>query len=349
MTPSPQRITLDDIAREAGVSKNTVSVALRNRPGVGEETRARIRAIADKLGYRPNPMISALMRDLRGRQPGAPVINLAFLHVFEDPGEWENRRYVKETFMGAERRATQLGYHLSPLWIGQADLSPKRIHGILQARGVEGLLLAPLPENIKHLHLHWEPYAVATLGYSLMRPAVDRACTHMRHSLEVTVRELRKLGYRRIGLVISPESDRRTDYAWTAAHAVQVSLHPKLFCPPMIAHDVDPKALSAWLQTERPDVVIRCGARNLGKSLEDLNIRPPEDLGYVDLLASGSPHPDNATMYRLWDDLGAAAMEILSARLMQNERGIPVNRRTLLVEGTWHSGTSLRKQRKGEC
>ena len=52
------RVTLADVAREAGVSRNVVSLVLNNRlhPVIrySEETAARIRETADRLGYRPN-------------------------------------------------------------------------------------------------------------------------------------------------------------------------------------------------------------------------------------------------------------------------------------------------------
>ncbi|WP_327009917.1 LacI family transcriptional regulator [Dactylosporangium sp. NBC_01737] len=55
-----KRPTIADIAREAGVSKGAVSYALNGQPGVGEATRAKIVAIADAMGYRPNTAARAL-------------------------------------------------------------------------------------------------------------------------------------------------------------------------------------------------------------------------------------------------------------------------------------------------
>lgn len=55
-----QRPTIADIARIAGVSKGAVSYALNGRPGVSQETRARVRAIADELGWAPNSAARAL-------------------------------------------------------------------------------------------------------------------------------------------------------------------------------------------------------------------------------------------------------------------------------------------------
>ncbi|MGZ4384113.1 MAG: LacI family DNA-binding transcriptional regulator [Gaiellaceae bacterium] len=49
-----RRVTISDIARRAGVSKGAVSYALNGRPGVSEETRTRILAIASELGWYPN-------------------------------------------------------------------------------------------------------------------------------------------------------------------------------------------------------------------------------------------------------------------------------------------------------
>jgi DNA-binding LacI/PurR family transcriptional regulator len=54
------RITIKDIAERAGVSKGAVSYALNGRPGVSDDTRHRILAIADELGWYPNRAARAL-------------------------------------------------------------------------------------------------------------------------------------------------------------------------------------------------------------------------------------------------------------------------------------------------
>jgi DNA-binding LacI/PurR family transcriptional regulator len=54
------RPTINDVAREAGVSKGAVSFALNNRPGVAPKTRERILAVARDLGWTPNSRARAL-------------------------------------------------------------------------------------------------------------------------------------------------------------------------------------------------------------------------------------------------------------------------------------------------
>jgi len=53
-------IKLEDLARELGVSKVTISKALRNHPDISAETTARVKELADKLGYLPNFMAKNL-------------------------------------------------------------------------------------------------------------------------------------------------------------------------------------------------------------------------------------------------------------------------------------------------
>ncbi|WP_329198888.1 MULTISPECIES: LacI family DNA-binding transcriptional regulator [unclassified Streptomyces] len=55
-----RRPTIKDIARRAGVSESAVSFALNGRPGVSEDTRARIRRVAEELGWQPNSAARAL-------------------------------------------------------------------------------------------------------------------------------------------------------------------------------------------------------------------------------------------------------------------------------------------------
>lgn len=56
------KITIHDVAEKAGVSISTVHQALNGKKGVSEETRKRIRKIAEEMEYQPNPIASSLKR-----------------------------------------------------------------------------------------------------------------------------------------------------------------------------------------------------------------------------------------------------------------------------------------------
>ena len=65
-------VGIKDVAREAGVSITTVSHALNGKGRIPENTRRRVRGIAERLGYEPN----AIARSLAGGRTG--VIAIAF-------------------------------------------------------------------------------------------------------------------------------------------------------------------------------------------------------------------------------------------------------------------------------
>lgn len=58
--------TIGDVAQAAGVSRATVSRVLNDHPRVDRELAARVRAVADRLGYRPNPLAQSLARGATG-------------------------------------------------------------------------------------------------------------------------------------------------------------------------------------------------------------------------------------------------------------------------------------------
>ena len=61
--PRVERITLEDVAREAGVSLATVDRVINRRPGVREKTVARVEAAISRLSYRPDPVAARLARN----------------------------------------------------------------------------------------------------------------------------------------------------------------------------------------------------------------------------------------------------------------------------------------------
>jgi DNA-binding LacI/PurR family transcriptional regulator len=64
--PRDGRISIKDVAREAGVSVTTVSHALNDKGRLNPDTRARVREVAERLGYRPNPAARSLVSGRTG-------------------------------------------------------------------------------------------------------------------------------------------------------------------------------------------------------------------------------------------------------------------------------------------
>lgn len=85
------KVTIEDIARHSGASITTVSMVLRDKPGIGVETRQRVLTSAQELGYHRRPMTGAGDRTLnvamivrsrsRGHEEALPTINAFYSWV----------------------------------------------------------------------------------------------------------------------------------------------------------------------------------------------------------------------------------------------------------------------------
>ena len=93
-----RRISLKDLAKELGVSIATVSRALRNSPEIGKEMQQRVKDLAKKLNYRPNPFAQSLRKEAP-KVIGVVVPNLV-------------THYYANVLDGIESEARRLGYRV---------------------------------------------------------------------------------------------------------------------------------------------------------------------------------------------------------------------------------------------
>jgi hypothetical protein len=112
---------------------------------------------------------------------------------------------------------------------------------------------------------------------------------------------------------------------------------------------VEPLLLSRWSEPEfarwyrqwRPDAIIGLRSELVGW-LRRLGRRVPEDVGFVHLdrcTESGG----HAGLDQRAREIGAAAIDLLSQRLLANEVGLPSLSQQLLIESVWSDGDTLRR------
>ncbi len=75
MAANKHRTSLKDLAQELGVSIATVSRALRSSPEIGQDMQAKVKELAKRLNYRPNPFAQSLRKEAP-RVIGVVVPNL---------------------------------------------------------------------------------------------------------------------------------------------------------------------------------------------------------------------------------------------------------------------------------
>ena len=338
-------ITLQDIAREAGVSVMTVSRAIRRQGRVAPAVQARILAIAQRLGYRPNPLISALMSQRRAGKPFNYDLKLGFVTNFTLEEDWRQFRLYREFYEGAALRADQYGYQLEEFWLAEPGMTPHRLSQILRTRNIHGVLLAPLPGAQGRMDLDWTGLSAVAFGYSIVEPVLHRVANHQFRSICLAMQRLRDLGYQRPGLALPVGLDERVAHQWLGGFLVEQRYFaapppPAVFLVP----DADWTAASfqAWLSDQTPDVVI--GHRTeLLDWLAASGRRIPDDIGFVHLDCAATSGQISG-IYQNGLAIGAAGADSLVAMLARNERGVPELPRTVLIQGDWAPGTTVRKQ-----
>ena len=340
--PYDRSITLKDIAGKAGVSIMTVSRALRSDPSSSPTTRQRIQQIAERLGYRPNPLVAALMSYRRSARPVHKSLAIGFITSFVTRSGWRALKINRDFFNGAAASADLHGYKLEEFWLREPKMTSTRLSTVLYNRNVSGLIVAPLPVALGHLRLDWDKFSAVAIGYSLAGPQLHRAVNHQFRSMRLAMRRLRKLGYRRVGLALRASIDERVDHHWVGSFLVEQRRSPLQEQVPLLVvpdREWREEAFRAWFKRNRPAVVISQHEEILDW-LQGMGINVPEEVGFVHLNC-----PDEsgryAGIYQNAPTVGAVAVDFLVGMIHRNERGVPALPHSILVEGVWRDGGTL--------
>lgn len=343
----PRRVTQQDIAKAAGVHRTTVCLALKNYPGIPSETRERIARIAKKLGYAPDPMLSALASYRTRLRPQAFHGTLVWLVNSSNGYAWDAIAHYRDYHKGAAAQARQNGYNLETLDLNGPLMTPDRIASILRARNVQGVLLCPQPRANMVMPFPWEQISAVTFGYTLARPRIHTVtAAHYRNTVEC-IRELKARGYRRIGFAFSKDQDLRTDHNFLSAYLSEEIGYDNLALPippfPDSYRRTSDK-IDAWLKKHRPDAIIT-GEYMALERLRPAGWKTPRELGVVcPTLPAGKTKL--AGMVEDSVHIGSVAVNLLVSAIQRGEKGIPAQPQRILVEGVWNEGSSLRPPAK---
>jgi len=191
-------VTLKDLSERLELARSTVSRALRDDPQIAAGTRARVRELADAVGYHPDAAARALTRG-RAHAVGLMLPRSSAL-VFANP-------YFSELLLGVSGRAEEAGY---PLLLSTA---PEPDFGLWYREGrVDGLLVlgssvsdadvaglnALVEAHFPVVAIHAGPRALKAVSIgSDERAGVQQALAH-----------LQQLGHRRVALLSGPRGSR---------------------------------------------------------------------------------------------------------------------------------------------
>ncbi len=270
------KITIVDVAKAAGVSHATVSRVLNNQGYIGEQTRQKVMAEVERLGYIAN----APARSLAGANS-----YLLGMMISEFYGN-----YVGELSRSVDLELSKSGYNLA-IFPTHGDLEKETWYVNRIVNGLVDGLIIMLPQNL----LQYLPILKAQqIPYVLLdseRADPDSAIistTNWQGAYDAT-RYLISLGHRRIAHILGLEtrlsSTERLEGYHAALRDADISIDPDLVQPGFFRTDKGYDATRQLLALANPPTAIFASndASALGamKAAEELGIRVPTDLSVV--------------------------------------------------------------------
>jgi LacI family transcriptional regulator len=191
VTKRKNRITIEDVAREAGVSTMTVSRVLNNKGEIREETRERILKIIDELGYRPSRLARSLATN-RTYILGVVVPDIV-------------NPFFAQLVTGAETVAWQHGYHVLLCHTGEDYGREEAVLDLLEDTQVDGVLVcsARLPDE-QLLPLLAKQDAAVLLNRQVASELAGMIRVHDVAGAVKAVQHLLHTGHERVGLIAGP-------------------------------------------------------------------------------------------------------------------------------------------------
>lgn len=333
-----------EIARAAGVGKATVSLALRNDPRLRQDTRRKIQAVAKKMGYQSNAVVSNLMAQLRVSKNPKYQATLALINV----SPTRNFLHTNPTFTaineGILSRCHDMGYGSNEFWLCEPSIDSSRLKQILHARNIRGVLIAGMADNLNlppEFDSAWEDISCVTVGIRPGSPPFHFACNDQFSTAQRTAEQLIRLGYTKPGLVIASYIEKVIDNRFTAGfYAGNHFSGTNQRLPVLDYHPEGQKSFLSWLKKHKPDVIVTTHAAVRGW-VESCGMKCPKDIGLAHLDINKGME-DWSGMDQKSDLVGGSAVDLLVGLLHRNECGPPQSPMCVMVESQWVAGTTLR-------
>lgn len=312
--------TIHDIARELEISASTVSRALNNNPRISLKTKEKIKAVADRLGYRPNTLAS----NLRNKKSNTIGIVVPLI----------NRHFFSSVISGVEDIAFKAGYNVV---ISQSnDLAAKEI-SIVQSmfsNRVDGLIIsiAMQTSNFDHLKL-FRKKQIPLVFFDRAVPEIDTdkiVVDDFDGAFRVT-QHLIDQDYKRIAHLAGPQNlttyfDRKNGYI-EALRKNNITFDESLINVSTLTSEDGVPAIEKLIALPNPPDAIFCGNDTTALSvmiyLRDKGIRIPEDFGIVGF--SNEPFskvvsPAISTILQPGFAMGQKAAELIISKIENKDR-----------------------------
>lgn len=339
-----RKITLRDIAKESGVSVTAASLAMRGSKRVSKAKTEEIRGVADKLGYKRDPMMSALCAYRDTIRPKHQSANINFLQLGETRQSMLHEERVAQDFWkGALKETKLLGYNLNSIWAGDPNLNPKRVKEILTSRGVVGIIIYQSNCPIDKVRSILDDFSLLWLGDGPKDASMHCVRINRFSSMHMVWEKLSSMNYRNAGLVLAQHTISQNYGEWEAAH--NHYQHRYVGTPHYIPtltfnsnHDCDLTQLDSWIKTWKPQVIVSAFSK-VYRLLKELGYRIPKDVGYVSL--STKLKTEISGIDQQSESIAQTGVRLLDQLICNREQGVPPHQQIIEINGRWNAGKTL--------
>ncbi len=338
-----------ELAKLAGVSQATVSLALRNHPRISAATKAKVVRLVRKHKYVVDGRVSELMGSIRTHATNQLTGCLGLISLYPEEHPWLNinrHPHLALLHQCMVQRASELGYRIEPFWVKNPAMKLGRLRGIMESRGIQGLLSLGAPDLEEELPDELRRFVIVTQGASISTK-LHRIVSHFSHNATLLLTTLKARGYRRPGAVLQQFQDGRNEHI-VAGMYLYFSRYffDRLTIPILYSGTtVDPVALGRWYRAHRPDVIIYADHSRhyepIRGFLAEQQVCVPHDIGLAVLDASIHPTGISGVRQNV-EQMAVSSVDMLVSRLQQGDTGLPKVPKVECVDGDWIEGTTLR-------
>lgn len=336
-----RRVSQREIARRLGVSHVTVSMALRDNSRVSESVRQQVKQLAAELGYRPDPMLAALANYRQGQSGSTIRAAIGWVNAWTDPEKLRSYKEFDCYWNGARKAAGKFGYRLEEFCL-HPGISPSRLHQILQARGIKGLLLPPAATAPDWADFPWSEYCIVRFGRSLPAPRSHVVTADQVANTMTAFDRIRALGYRRVGLIAEESRIQRSGHLFEGGYMLAQLAVPEKDRVPVFSYDSSSassgESIATWIKKHKVDAIFTDVAQ-VQVLLKRHGIRVPEDIGLA--VTTTLDTGVDSGIDQQPEEIGRVGFLMLNSLINDGATGIPSIFRQILVEGSWVDGTSM--------
>ncbi|NUK30206.1 LacI family DNA-binding transcriptional regulator [Parageobacillus sp. VR-IP] len=303
------KVTIYDVAKQAGVSISTVSRVINNTGRISEKTRKKVLKVMEELHYQPS-MVASALTGKRTRTIGLIIPDVA-------------NPFFSEIARKVEDRGRELGFNVLMCNTDNNAETEEMYLSLLKQKSVDGIIIGTTTKNYTVLNqLLQEKFPLAFIAQDIPELAINVVRVDDFLGGYQAVSHLVSLGHKRIAIMLGNLSRTSDKYRLQAYRQVLEENGLKyeekwIVCTDYSLKDGKRAALELLQSSPRPTAIFACFdslAIGVYQAAKELGLHIPNDLsvvGFDNTILSTIVDPPLTTVAQPIDEMGRQVVDLL--------------------------------------